>query len=293
MSRLRYLTAMLIVLLTGNMAKAQEPVSVFIYAGQSNTDGRAYETELPEYMKDGYENLHFVNVTWSTESKFGERKFGDPKKRFAFCDVTNYFIDKALNTDFYAVKCAYGGTSIDTAATVKTKPVWCCDSAWLAENEPFRGKGTGMSLSKGLIAGLSDCIDSTLSKIDKGYDVKAIMWHQGESDRKKASHYYDNFKTMINYMRNAIYEKTCDEKDKTLPFIFGTIARNSRQYSAGVEAAQMKVAKELPNVYYVDMSKGQLGKDILHFNGAGTEDLGKKMYNKLVELKLVKGNKVE
>ena len=42
------------------------------------------------------------------------------------------------------------------------------------------------------------------------------MWHQGESDRNAANAYYENFKTMIAYMRNAIYEKTGDEADNSM-----------------------------------------------------------------------------
>ena len=97
---------------------------------------------------------------------------------------------------------------------------------------------------------------------------------------------------MINYMRNAVYAKTGKEKDKTLPFIFGTVSHKSKQYSKGVEEAQMRVAAELPNVYYIDMSDAGLLPDVLHFDSAWTEYLGKQMYNKLVELKLVDGEKI-
>ena len=49
----------------------------------------------------------------------------------------------------------------------------------------------------------------------------------------------------------------------------------------------------MPNVYYIDMSDVTLRSDNLHFDGPSTEYLGKQMYNKLVELKLVDGNPVE
>ena len=41
------------------------------------------------------------------------------------------------------------------------------------------------------------------------------------------------------------------------------------------------------------MSDAGLRSDALHFDSAWTEYLGKQMYNKLVELKLVDGNKIE
>lgn len=271
------------------LAKAQAPV--FLTAGQSNADGREFVSKLPSYMKEGYRHLKYANVTKACDGTFGARTFDDPKGRYSFCDVTNYFIDQAADTDFYAVKCTYGGTAIDTVATYAHRPVWCADAEWIAAAKAYRGDiAMGKSLTKSLTEGFADCVDHTLAKIKGGYDVKAIMWHQGESDRKQADHYYKNFKDMIRYMRQAVYEKTGKEKDKTLPFIFGTVSRRSKQYSATVEEAQKKVAGELENVYWIDMSDAGLLPDQLHFDSTSTEYLGKMMFNKLVELKLVKAS---
>ena len=93
---------------------AQEQASVFITAGQSNADGRETIEFMPSYLKNGYKYLHFANVTSASDGRFSEFNFG---KRFAFSDVTNYFIEKALENYFYVIKCAYGGTSITPGAT--------------------------------------------------------------------------------------------------------------------------------------------------------------------------------
>lgn len=272
---------------------AQAQVPVFLTAGQSNADGREYVSHLPSYLKQGYKHLHFANVTSSSDGTFGTRTFDNPKGRFAFCDVTHYFIDQATTSDFYAIKCTYGGTAIDTAATYAHLPVWCADASWIAANKAYRGDiNTGKSLTKSLTEGFSDCVDKTLGQVSGGYDVKAIMWHQGESDRSKSSHYYKNFKDMILYMRNAIYEKTGREKDRNLPFIFGTVPHASKQYNKEVETAQRQVAQELPNVYCIDMSDAGLRSDQLHFDSAWTEYLGKKMFNQLVELHLVNADTI-
>lgn len=277
--------ALAALLMLPSLSFAQAPV--FLTAGQSNADGRAYVSEMPAYLHEGYKHLHFANITFKSNGKFGQRKF-DPKGKFAFCDVTNYYLDKTLGTDFYSIKCTYGGTAIDTASAPAKRPVWCADKKWIAANKAHRGDvTTGKSLTKSLTEGFADCVDSTLARLSKGYDVKAIMWHQGESDRKKASHYYKNFKDMINYMRQAIYKKTGRRKDKKLPFIFGSVPHASKQYSREVEEAQIRVAKELPNVYRIDLSDAGLREDVLHFDAAWTEYVGKMMFNKLVELKLI------
>lgn len=295
MKRLSLFSVLVVMSFIGAITSfAQKPASVFLTAGQSNADGRVYNSQAPTYLKKGYEYLHYTNVTSASDGTFGKRSLNNVKERWAFCDVTHYHIEQALMTDFYAIKCTYGGTAIDTAATYAHLPVWCADAEWIAANKAYRGDiNTGKSLTKSLTEGFGDCVDVTLSKLEQGYDVKAIMWHQGESDRSKAGNYRKNFTDMINYMRNAIYAKTGDEKDLTLPFIFGTVSHNSKQYNSGVEAAQKQVASELPNVYWIDMSDAGLRSDALHFDSAWTDYLGKQMYNKLVELNLVDGKPLD
>ena len=74
---------------------------------------------------------------------------------------------------FYAVKCTYGGTAIDTAATYKKLPVWCADGEWLERNKAYRGDiSTGKSLAKSLTEGFVECVDTTLSGLGQGFDVK-------------------------------------------------------------------------------------------------------------------------
>lgn len=272
-------------------AAANEPASVFITAGQSNADGRELVEFLPDYLKDGYRYLRYANVTSECDGSFSDFKFG---KRFAFCDVTNHYIEQALGADFYAIKCAYGGTSIAPGATHDHLPIWYADPQWIAANKAYRGNiDEGKSLTLALTDGFRECVEKTLSKLEGGYDVKAIMWHQGESDRRKAADYYENLKNMILFMREQIYAVTGDENDKTLPFILGTVPRASKQYNTEVEKAHLKVAEDLPNVYALDLNDVPLRSDVLHFDGPGTEYVGKLMYNKLVELNLVKGKKLD
>ncbi len=286
---LRRLLPLLVLAMAQLTASSQTPASVFITAGQSNAEGRASSSEKPGYLDKGYKHLKYAFLRHVQDGKFGKYEFG---KTFAFCDVTNYFIDKASSKDFYSIKCTYGGTSITPGQYKESeagwKPVWYADSAWIAANRAYNSTDGGLSLALSLTDGFAKCARETLARIKGGYDVKAIMWHQGESDCKKAEEYYKNFRDMITFMRERIYAVTGKEKDRTLPFIFGTVPHGSRLYSPVVEAAQLKVARELPNVYPIDLRNVPLKKDVLHFNGAGTEYVGKLMFNKLVELGLVK-----
>lgn len=289
MKKIRYsIAGILLFCLTSMFASG--PAPVFITAGQSNADGRETIDKLPSYLRGGYQYLHYANVTKDCDGRFSEFEFGP---RFAFCDFTNYYLNQALGRDFYAIKCAYGGTSITPGATYDHLPVWYAESSWIASNKPYRGDiNEGKSLTLALTEGFKTLAERTLSKLPEGYDVKAIMWHQGESDRKKAGEYEKSFAEMITFMRREIYSVTGDEADLTLPFIFGTVSHASKQYNAVVEEAQLKVARELPNVYVIDLSDAGLKSDQLHFDGAWTEYLGKQMFNKLIELNLVNGDVV-
>ena len=294
-------------MLTGiALSLAQQKASVFIYAGQSNADGREYVQNLPDYMKVGtspynpYTHLKWASICGNpSKSTFGTRTMATGE-RYAFCDVTNYWIDQAVSEDFYAIKCAYGGTAIAPGVTVAKLPIWYADAEWMTTHNAYKGDditqeayANNNSLTKNLTEGVASLIDGTLAALDAGYDVKAIMWHQGESDRNASGSYYTNFKTMIQFMRQAIYAKTGDEADLTLPFIFGTVCRRSTQYSTGVEEAQKQVARDVENVYCIDMKNATLLPDNLHFDKQATEYLGKKMYNQLVTLGLVSGEQVE
>lgn len=276
--------------------------AVFITAGQSNADGREYVSNLPSYLKSGkYNHLRYANITSEAKTSFGDRNLLS-EKRYAFQDICNYWIDQTAKQDFYAIKCTYGGTAIALGQTAAKVPVWNASKEYLDTARAYRGQTNGgqgswpfvegNSLAKSFSTGFSSLVDGELSKLSGGYEVKAIMWHQGESDRKAAGAYYDNLKTLIAYMRNSIYEKTGDEKAKTTPFIMGTVCHESTQYSKGVEDAQRRIAAEDPNVYLIDMSKASLRGDNLHFDSLSTEYLGKAMYNVLVKIGAVEGDTV-
>ena len=133
------------------------------------------------------------------------------------------------------------------------------------------------------------CVENTLAAIEGGYDVKAILWHQGESDSTfdGPQNYYGNLSALIAHMRGFIAETTGNEEYRELPFIMGTVPHRSKQYNADVEAAQKRIAEEDPNVYLVDMSEQTLQKDELHFDATSAEYMAVNVFRTLVGLDIV------
>ncbi len=270
----------------------KEPAPVFIVAGQSNTDGRVPISDLPEYInKESYSHC-----LWSYGSgehsgngqfeQFWPRTYFEKRPQaWAYDAITYYLLGQSLKTDFYVIKESLGGTAISTNAKKSTNGMfWCASEKWLSTNEAA-DKG-GKSLIKAFVNNIDACIDQQLSKLKQGYDIKAFLWHQGESDISMPSSYQKNLKTLIDYVRRHLVEKTGNEKYAQLPVIIGSIPHASKGYSVKIETAQKILADEDSNIWLIDIHDATLLSDRLHLNAEGAELLGRKVYNKLVELGL-------
>ncbi len=287
----RFVVLLVLFLLVLSAAQAKKGViPVFITAGQSNTDGRVKNEDLPEYIKKHkYHHTYWCyNNGWYSEH--GEFQLFWPhidrkedNARWAYDAVTYYFLDHSLGCDYYVIKESRGGTAISLKCPSDHNMYWNASPKYLQENKPT-DKG-GKSLLKALCENIDLAIDKTLSKKGK-YDIKALIWHQGESDRHDSKAYYAHLKELIAHVRHHLVEKTGQKKYYRLPVILGGIAHKSAGFSEGVEEGQRRLAEEDKNVHFIPVPDASLQSDHMHFDARGAELLGKKVYNKLVELKL-------
>ncbi len=279
-----------------------KPVKVYLMGGQSNADGRTLTSTMPQEIQDYVTNGGSRYCYWSYGDGKDEiwNRFGGKMTRFmpytdydtqysGFDAVIYYLIEQATQERFYVIKEAQGGTAIDTRNYSYQNLYWCADADWIDQASPR----SGHSLTKEFTENIGLCIDNVLSKLSQGYEIQCIMWHQGESDRFRAPDYGRNLQTMISYLRSYIVAKTGNPRYATLPFIAGTINRNSTQYNSILEAQQNRLAETDPNFHLVDFSDCELGPDNLHFSGPGNVTCGRRMFNKLVHLGLVDADTVE
>ena len=283
---------------------ATETVPVFITAGQSNTAGRCMNDNLPDYIKSlgeansgayQYCNWSYTNgSTRLSESEGVFRKFwpemesANNSGRFAYDAILYYWIEKALQKDFYVVKHAMGGTSIDPTCTSSKDYHWSADATWLSENTSCNDGG--LSMLKALCSNIEKSIDA-IEAAGKSADIKAIVWHQGESDRTGTGPdgYHDNLQAVVKYIRDYLVDKTGDAKYATLPFICGTVPPQSKQYNKKVYDALFTLAEEDANFHVIKTEPGTFIGDDLHFDANCAERLGIGMYNKMVELNIIDG----
>lgn len=277
-------------LLAGITASARERIPVFIVAGQSNTDGRVPNRQLPAYVRaNGYRHAYWCynNGWYSSQGRF-ERFWpriynSDDSCKWAYDAITYYYLDKSMGRDFYVIKESRGGTAISLRCPSDHGMYWSASPDYLRSTQAT-DQG-GKSLLKALCENIDRCIDQSLAKKGK-LDIKALIWHQGESDRRDDSLYYENLKAVVAYVRQHVADKTGDKKYLKLPVIVGGIAHASHGYSKGVEDGQRRLQQEDPNFHLVEVPDATLQSDCMHFDAKGAEMLGVKVYNKLVDLKL-------
>lgn len=269
----------------------KQPAVVILTAGQSNTDGRVMNENLPDYIQKNKYKFCKWSYGCGTTSGGGRFETFWPRivsqrnpNRWAYDAVVYYLMEKKLKRDFYVIKESLGGTAIDTLCTSSNKMYWSADPAFLSRTAAA-DKG-GKSLLKAFTENIGACIDGQLSQLTDGYDIKFMLWHQGESDsrRGRGACYYDNMKAVVAYVRNYLVQKTGRKQYAHLPIICGTVSHASKLYNKDVESALYRLAKEDSNFHVVDISDGTLGKDQLHFDANGAETLGKRMYEVIKKL---------
>lgn len=279
-------------------------IPVYIMAGQSNADGRALVSEMPESIREYVENngsdlimMSYCNGTTRKEAGLIEKyvpMYESNSSKYCGFDAVIYDkIASKTKKKFLVIKESKGGTAIDTLCKSSASLYWNADPEWLrhagiADYDKKTKTTKGKSLLLQLEANIDACLDKLQEEDEEGYEIRGIMWHQGESDRKMGANYYNNLKLLVSHLRQHIVEKTGDTKYASLPFFAGSVSRESKQYSKQVEEGKMRLAKEDANFHVVDLDGCELRQDDnLHFNAAGCVEAGKRMYDKLVKLGLV------
>ena len=276
--------------LTVSAATPVSTVPVFIVAGQSNADGRILSTNYAIPYSYSKTQISYCNgTTMKTEGSFAtfDATCDASGKRWGFDAVLYGCLESALD-EYYIVKQSKGSTAINTTYNA-TGLCWNASTDYLAANTSANAEG--LSLAKALVSNVKTSVQA-LADQGKTADLKCLIWHQGESDRNDAANYKTNLETLMTYIRAEL--ATIDEKYASLPIICGTISKYSKQYNATIEAAFKN--NSLSNFYYIDMAKASMYAEDhqdVHFDATSATYLGKKLFNKLIELNLISATAVE
>lgn len=266
-----------------------QKVPVILTAGQSNADGRVPHTDLPDKLKE-YDYCLWSYGSGDFETASGEfshyfPRVAKPKieHSWGFDAVVYKQLELLWQQPFYVIKHTDGGTAIDPSCKSSTHGLyWSADTLFL--NHTVSASHGGKSLLKAFERQIDDC----LPHLPKNYDIKVLIWHQGESDRTTADRYYDNLKAVIAHIRQHLVEKTGKKKYAKLPIVCGTFSKDSRQGCQQVADALYRLSREDKNFYVVEASDLPLLADRLHFNSQGAQILGKRVFDTMVKHKIVR-----
>lgn len=258
---------------------SSDEVPVIFTAGQSNADGRVPIDDFPsdiryEYCRWSYGSGDFRVATGDFTPFWPMVAHVTNGQRWGFDAIVYHMLEQEWKRPFYVIKQTMGGTAIDYVLQSSTHGwYWSADSVILH---------SGKSLLKAFTQQVDDC----LSNLPGNYVIKCLLWHQGESDRHRGTHYYDNLRAVIKHVRQHLVDVTGDVRYETLPVICGTYAINSKQRSNDVVDALYAIEREDKNFHVVDASDLTLLSDSLHFDAQGAQTLGERVFSKLKELRL-------
>lgn len=289
-------------------AEAKE-VALFLTGGQSNTEGRVPVSELPEYLERNDLALASVHAPLAEEN-LGKFAAFAPTSRWAYDAEVYYRLGQALGETFYVAKTSFGGTSINPS--VNNSPSshanawlpnygsgyhWSVDatflSATVSAGRTFEKDGTtydGQSMMKAWIENIDAAVDAIQANGDTPV-VKAIIWHQGESDRKTTD-YEANLTAMVAYLRAHLSAKLGVDCS-TLPFFCGSIPRKSQQFSVAVDRAMQEIEADADNNMHVVDLYDLTMRDSVHFDAASSILFGQRLYNRMIDEGVIDGNKVD
>ena len=127
-----------------------------------------------------------------------------------------------------------------------------------------------------------DAVARTRAALAGGGTLKAILWHQGESDcsPRNAAVYEEKLRELITRFRTEF-------GNPELPFIIGQLGEfPGKEWSEShrtVDAAHRHLAATMPNVYFVS-SEGLSDKgDKLHFSTEALRTLGQRYAERYLE----------
>jgi len=262
-----------------NSIKPNSPVDTdfygFLSAGQSNIDGRCALIDAPTWLDQSNPIIPKLKV-WNS-IQFDDFKLGvntgsdnNAQTTWAFDMVFYYLYSNYKNRNLYLIKRSKGGTPIYIEPGGNPKGCWNTDFDNIPSDTPK------------LLQELKTKYDqafSYINNIGKTINIKAVLWYQGGTDVEiggdAITNYKNNFKNVINYIRNDIIGNS------TVPFIFVTQSHNSTTYNATLEAGQIELLSEMDNLFMVDAKDAIMQIDNIHINSDSAEWIGEDAYNQL------------
>lgn len=251
-----------------------EHYEVFLLAGQSNMDGRGAKKDLAGDL-----------AQWARPQK-------DVLIRFAAGGLKRPYTE---SNGFEALEPGYSGTPGKKAGALPTGTFGPEVSLGRALADGLPGKHVllikyaegGTSLKEDWNPAAKDklfekfvaFVNKALKELkDRGdtYEIRGMVWHQGESDAgQPAEKYQEMLTSFIAEVRSMLGLKD-------MPFVIGEVYDNGKRDR--VRAAQKAVAKDVKAAFFVSAEGLKTFDNGTHFDAASQIEFGKRMAQPLLKL---------
>lgn len=233
-----------LVLMISGILNAQQK-DIFLLIGQSNMAGRGdFESPADSVL---LHNVFLLNDSGEFEGA------KNPLNRYST-------IRKVCEPELMRVGL---GSSF-----AKEMAIFLKDSVYLIVNA--RGGTSVNKFLKGTDDGYYETIlNRTRNALQKNKNLRlrAILWHQGESDADNPDNYLEHVHTMVNSFRT-------DLNMPNLPFVAGELGEWNPNYKM-IDKKMEMIPTTIKNAYLVS-SKGLKNRDEYHFNTSSYKELGKR-----------------
>lgn len=243
-----------------------------LVAGQSNTDGAIPYAEIPSWFVTAGRLIPGVNFSKNPGTGFSTYTVADGSlwayDLFLYKSMIDYLRTKHSDPTYemYVIKQSVSGTSISVDAKPTSPGYWDINFEKIPTNKPAITKEWEKRL-KTILAAVTT------------FDLRCVVWHQGESDQGDPDTYYQNLNNLIWYVRGVL-------NMPKLVWILGGINTSSTSFNQKVQDAKIKLAAEDRYIEYVEVLNGSsyLGTDSLHWNAVGAQDFSDKVFNLIKDI---------
>lgn len=249
------------------LARADEPIRVYVFAGQSNMVGKdALASDLPRFAPSALVASPEV-IFWGPIADF-PMSWGPLK---APTEIVQPRSHQGFGPEIGAGQMLARRHSDSTIAIVKHA---VSGTSLYRDWDPRRPGGLYRQLISRVRAAVGDLRRTRMAPVR----LAGFFWMQGEADsdhRKAAEAYETNLSSFVRAVRK-------DLGAPSLPFAVGRIAdlrKESRahfQYSRLVRQAQADVARDVPRTYLVSTDGLERAAARIHFSSRGTYELGRR-----------------
>lgn len=278
-------------LLSANAQQAKK-TKVFLFAGQSNMDGRGDASKLTEEDLNG---LSFAQKRIQFYYKGSVQNTKDPLIMDGVLDVTDpwqfvkekFRLEKCFGPElFFGINLSKAYPNQNVVFIKRSQGGTSLYGAWNAEWSIEKAKRIKEENKPKLFNDFIITVDEQLSKLPpESYELAGMIWVQGESDSGNkygflpSETYGENIKKLIQKVR-----KHYDAPE--LPFLMLNVGSNK------VVQGMKDAVKSMPNVTLVEKSKDPLnenytptythywnGKPAGHYNYIGMKKIGELFFD--------------